>query len=248
MKRAGTDVSPDMTTFFHSEGHCPGEEMLAAYADQQLVGDERHFVEKHLVLCDACLRQVGSLVRTQTQTDERTPEALLRSARLIGAKPRPKSLVWQWVPASAAALVAIVAFAFWFSTQGKTGKAVQSNAPVEQAKSAPAAPLQPTAVPNDVNRGSAGLTRMILSPTAGEHIDSAHARFHWSAMPGAQYYEVQVLTEEGNLVWRTREENTSIAMPRNIHLVPGHTYYLLVHAHSRNARVTDSEPVPFTTG
>jgi hypothetical protein len=88
---------------------CLSEQQLAAYADQQLIGNERNLVERHLTTCDGCLRQVGFLLRTASMPPEQTPDDVLRCAMNFGTKGAPKKpYAWQWL-AVASAVMAVVA-------------------------------------------------------------------------------------------------------------------------------------------
>jgi hypothetical protein len=234
-----------MTKLFHSEGKCPGDQLLAAYADQQLVGDERHEVEKHLVGCDKCLRQLGSLVQSQDLQTERTPDHLLRAARQV-AKPSGKGgSAWRWIPIPLVAMLAFVAFTI--VRYSRIPPAQNHSLAVQEAKSSPAA--LPNAPTNERDvRGAGSASRMILSPKPNERISPASPQFSWQRQPDAEYYDVQLMTENGDLVWQSRADSTSVNLPRSVHLIAGRTYFLLVRTHARHSGITESAPVQFTVG
>lgn len=237
-----------MPTMFHSEGSCPGEHLLAAYADQQLLGDERHEVEKHLVGCDKCLHLLASLVKGQGAAIERTPEDLLRAARRLGASPPPRTLGWRWLPVPLVALIAVVAFTTWRVHLTSEATVPQStSAPSQVAKSSP--PPAPNAATDDREvRGNANAALTIVSPKPGEQVSAGAVQFRWEPQPEAEYYDVQVMTEGGDLVWEARENSAVTALPRSVHLVSGQSYFLLVRAHVRHGVITESAPVQFRAG
>jgi anti-sigma factor RsiW len=234
-----------MTKIFQSERKCPDEHLLAAYADQQLVGDERHEVEKHLVACDTCLHELGSLVRSQDTRTDRTPDDLLRLARGFAKPSTSGTSVWRWLPVPLLALLALIAFTTWRSTQVAPSNPTQNSpAPVQEAKSS--SPELPNTSSDDSEiRGTGGAAAMIVSPTPGEHVSSAQPRFRWQAQPETESYEVQVMTEAGDLVWEAHTNSTSISLPHAIRLADGESYFLLVRAYKRHTGIVESAPVRF---
>jgi hypothetical protein len=75
---------------------------------------------------------------------------------------------------------------------------------------------------SDVERGVAdGIT--LVGPSA--EIDGAtRPTFAWKPVPGARRYELEVLDEQGVLVWGAETSETSVTLPDPRLLAPGRTY------------------------
>jgi len=53
----------------------------------------------------------------------------------------------------------------------------------------------------------------LLFPTEGAMLSALEPEIRWPAVPGAAYYEAQVVTEEGNVAWSARTDATRIRLP-----------------------------------
>lgn len=232
---------------------CPNEQQLTAYAEQQLVGVERSTVEQHLSSCDACLRQVAFLMRVESIPTRHAPPDLVQAAIKSSARNTPKILSsWQWlVPATAT--VAAVAF-----TLLGIHRRTQTPTIPEPSKSLTAAlnpaiakPQANTGGPTEGNqlRGTQEPSDLVLlSPIPDERVNASQLEFRWNAKDGAAFYEVEILSETGDVVWKQRTVASLLKVPPSIRLEKDKSYYVWVRSHTVHGQVEQSKAVRFTIG
>jgi hypothetical protein len=80
----------------------------------------------------------------------------------------------------------------------------------------------------DVERGTTDSVTPLEPPA--EIAAGAPPRFVWTSVPGAQSYELEVLDEQGTVVWATKTSETSVTLPASVRLVPGKSYRWWVRA------------------
>jgi hypothetical protein len=229
---------------------CPSEQQLAAYADQQLIGNERNLVERHLTTCDACLRQVGFLVRTAAMPPEQTPDDLVRSAMNFGTKGAPvKRYAWQWLAVASAVvvMVAVTLVEIWPgprlpATPSSVTTAVNSAAEVRQTT-----PLHQDR-DDQVRGGQEPSDSILISPKPDEKIDASNLEFRWKPRGDASLYEIEVVSDSGDVIWQQRSHASSLKLPAHIHLEKGKTYYVWIRIHLARGSVEQSKAVRFTIG
>ncbi len=102
-------------------GNCPGDELLAAYHEGSLTGEETERIEEHLVLCDRCTENLivlSEIVSSyDSATESITTEKMVQRAKDL-IKPPVEPPLWErlssWfisfrpVPVMAAACVCLV--------------------------------------------------------------------------------------------------------------------------------------------
>ena len=236
-----------------ASGRCPTEQQLAEYADQQAIGPERHAIERHLAHCDKCLRQVGFLVREGSRPTELVPEELVAKAIALGKQSaRKTAFPWQWATVAAAGVSVVLLVMLW------TPRFNQPARTIEQQPSAAQPPvIAQTAKPPLPNaetgarivRGNNDVPdSRLLSPRPGQTVDAQELTLRWQSVAGVLFYEVQVLSDAGDILWETRCHSTSIKMPPNVHLIKGKTYYARLRVHTANGSVEQSKPVDFVAG
>ena len=232
---------------------CPNEQQLAAYAEQQLVGVERSKVEQHFSSCDACLRHVAYLIRGESIPARHAPPDLGQAAIKIGTRKTPKILSsWQWL-APATAAVAVIAFTF-LGIHRRTGTPTTP----ETSKSWTAA-LNPAMAKRQANIG--GPTEgnelrgaqepsdsVLLSPTPNERVHASQLEVRWSAKEGVAFYEVEIVSETGDVVWKQRTVASVLKIPASVHLEKDKSYYVWVRTHTVHGQVEQSKAVRFTIG
>jgi hypothetical protein len=232
---------------------CPNEQQLAAYAEQQLVGVERSNVERHFSSCDACLRQVAFLMRGESIQARHAPPDLVQAAIKIGTRNTPKiPSSWQWL-APATAAVAIIAFTFLGIHRGTRTPATPETSKSLTAASNPAMAKRQanTGGPTEGNelRGAQEPSdSVLLSPTADERVNASQLEFRWNAKDGAAFYEVEIVSEIGDVVWKQRTVASVLKIPASVHLEKDKSYYVWVRTHTVHGQVEQSKAVRFTIG
>jgi hypothetical protein len=232
---------------------CPNEQQLAAYAEQQLVGVERSNVEQHLSSCDACLRQVAFLMRGESTPTGHAPPDLVQAAIKIGTRKAPKILSsWQWL-APATAAVAVIAFTLLGIHRGtETPTTPKPSTPLTAALNPPMAKRQAnTGGPTEGNelRGAQEPSdSVLLSPTPDERVNASQLEFQWNPKDGAAFYEVEIVSETGDVVWKQRTVASVLKIPASVHLEKDKSYYVWVRTHMVHGQVEQSKAVRFTIG
>jgi hypothetical protein len=113
---------------------------------------------------------------------------------------------------------------------------------VWQFRTAPA----PDASPAEVRSVPGQLVApQILSPAEGSTVFREQTDLRWRAVAGAIYYEVQLVTAEGDVLWQERTEKTATRLPRTVPIAPGQQVYFWVRAHLRDGKTLKSAPVGF---
>jgi hypothetical protein len=80
----------------------------------------------------------------------------------------------------------------------------------------------------DVERGTSGGVTLLQPPE--EIAAGTSPTFVWQPVPGAQGYEIEVLDENGGVVWSARRSDTSATLSASGLLAPGKTYRWWVRA------------------
>jgi hypothetical protein len=232
---------------------CPNEQQLAAYVEQQLIGIERSNVEQHLTSCDDCLRQVSFLMHAESNPQEHAPESLVHTAMKFGAnRARVASTSWQWLTVATGAAAALAL----------TFVVMERRAPV------PVTPDPSKSLTGALSSGAEEHTTTSSSPAAGdnlrgaqeapgtilifpvtdEKVDASHLEFRWNAKNGTEYYEIELVSESGDVIWTGRTTASALTLPSHIHLETAKSYYVWLRLHTARGTVEQSRAVRFTIG
>ena len=245
---------------------CPDEMRLAAYVEHRMSVAEEARIERHIAACAACLEQVVFLARHRVPDQAPVPRHLLsRAGDLVGSQPSAwPGLVLRWGTLAAAAACLLLVISLQLrepgapplpgappsapapgATPGTTG------VPAAELPAAPAvATAQPApASPTKVRKSVAGpLALQMLSPAENATLSPREPVFRWQAVPGAAYYDMDILTEDGNVVWQGKVEGTSTRLPDGHPLQAGTKYFVWVRAHLSAGGTVKSAAVSFHIG
>ncbi|MFB3923164.1 MAG: anti-sigma factor [Terriglobia bacterium] len=231
---------------------CPDENDIAAYVDGKIPAPAREHMERHLAGCDYCLGQVAALLRLEdSPMPESVPPALLARARDFASAPASPS-VWpivRWGAVAAVTACIAVVTTLWYQRQDRDTfvppvPAIQSPASQPPATSTPA-PLATT--PREVRTVKpAGPSFTLLAPREGAAVPGGNLDFRWTPASGSLYYEVRVMTVEGDLVWEGRAEGNETRLPGTVQLVAGARYFVSVRALMPDGKALASPVVGFT--
>ncbi len=253
---------------------CPGETELAAFVDHQLSEQDAARVERHLADCDACLELVALLTREPAGQPAAMPPRVRRAARDLVEDKQSFWLapVLRWgAVAATAVLVAVV-----FNHQLRAPGTLPVPAPPASILPAPLAvppaptgvpgaaanPGAPTAAPSAPNRlapssppassvrksVSSPLEITVQFPAENAVLSAQQAEFRWNAIPSASYYEVHLVTEDGNVVWLGKVEGTRARPPAATPLEAGKKYFVWIRAHLSGGGTVKSAAVSFRVG
>ena len=208
---------------------CPDEYLLVEFATGSASREKREPLVAHIAACEYCLARIGELARLDSgNAAQPISDLLLARAAKLGTKQssnapgfgiRPR--VW----AAAAVLVLGVAVLLdrpWVRSN--------PNSPIPEVRR-----IDPEAV-----------RPQITWPTPGMSIDRHDVAFRWTPVSGSLYYDVQVLSDSGDLLWRRRVDESRVALPDTLELTPGSEYFLRVDAYLAEARSVSSQHVVFS--
>jgi hypothetical protein len=258
----------ELTHLLHTQGRvrenagwrCPDEAHLAAFVGHRLPMEDQARLESHLADCGACLDQVAFLVRPPVEaTSPAAPQVLSRARDLVP----PVRSFWavplmRWGTVTAAAACVVLAVGL-FRLQAPQEPPAEPPAPVAPVAIAPAPGLPaqvaapPAAAPQPAprpapavrNSASAPMALQLLSPAEDATLPRHDLTFHWRAVPGATYYEAQVVTDEGNVAWSARTDATSIRLPDGVSLAAGKKHFVWIRAYLSGGGTLKSAAVSF---
>lgn len=212
---------------------CPDEHLVAAYVDGALDPPARQALETHLADCDCCLATVGVLSRelgahTAEQASQEDPPQE-RTVRAAAAHRR-----WRLAPQWAIAAAMVLAVPLLLHTGRNPERGIEG-----QGRPAP---------PVTRNRESNEPGLRVLSVGPGSSTDPSQIVLRWTEVPGTPYYEVRIVTDEGDVIVRQRVTGTSWRLSPDLALRPGSDYYALVEAYPAGDKSVSSEHVPFRAG
>ncbi len=218
---------------------CPGNHILAGYVDGGLDKAARRRTESHLADCAACRSLVGDVVTMRRL--EATPLPLGLKQRAIAStapsRTRPR---WVLIPATAAGLTLVL-------IRGPRNEiSLISRSPVAPLVAKSETPTAPGgAAPNIVRKSapSESLPALIF-PGDGRVVRPSELILKWKVVPHARYYEIHVVTSEGDPVWQSDSERTDAKLSPDITLKDG-TYFVWITAYLDDGRVQKSTPVRF---
>ncbi len=215
---------------------CPQETEYAGLIDGTLPDEARARLTDHLTHCQKCLDLVTCLVRIQDRPQDQVPQELLVAALKLGSDGQvmrlPARFQWQTALAVAAGVVLVVGILF---TQYPLITDVS-------LRSDPSQPVDSESQSVRVNgRGQDRLS--ILFPAQGAAIDSSKPEFRWSGVDQSLYYEFQVLSDNGDILWEGRTEETQLQLPPEFKLDRDTSYFVWVRVYLPDGKTIKSKAV-----
>jgi len=208
---------------------CPNEYALAGYVDGTLDAQASVQLEHHLADCSHCLGLVAFLAREAEAAHEGmpVPAATPADPAVVSARRRGWGQVPKW--AVAAALVLAVPLVFYVGRNADRGVEGQGSPPyVATRVMAPA-----------------GRALRVLSPEPGSAVDPSRPTFSWTEVPGSPYYDLRIVTDEGDVVVEQRVTTTNWQSPTPLDLKRGAEYFVLIEAYPAGDKALSSRHVPF---
>lgn len=227
---------------------CPDETELAAFIDAQVSSKAGERVRHHLADCRYCRDQVAAVVRLQSgaEVPSDVPPGLLARARALAeTKERGQAmpaLRWGAVAAVAASIAVVVAVTYRQPPSPPTLPLVQ---PAPRLTVSPALPPVAAEPPTVRNLQNVAAAPELLYPRDGGVVPSTGIEFRWKHVPTALSYDVRVVTDDGNVVWEGRAEDSQIVLPSSIHLTPGESFYVRVSANLPEGKTVTARVVGF---
>jgi hypothetical protein len=215
---------------------CPQETEYAGLIDGTLPDEERARLADHLAHCQKCLDLVTCLVRIQDRPQDQVPQELVAAALKLGSDGQvmrlPARFQWQAALAAAAGVVLVVGVLFTQYPQ-ITDVFLRSD------------PSQPSdSDSQSVRVNGRGQDRLsILFPAQGAAIDSSRPEFRWSSVDQSLYYEFQVLSDNGDILWEGRTEETQLQLPPEFNLDRDTSYFVWVRVYLPDGKTIKSKAV-----
>lgn len=225
---------------------CLGEQAIAAYVDNALGQRKRIRVEAHLAKCERCRHIVADIVKLQRALDLDTPptEVARVQVRVAPASYAPTRRFW--VPAGAIAVLILIAVSIGVLQQRRDLLILPPRRPSAPtvAKVEPATPSS-GAVPDMVREREVLEPRpVLLLPPEGSAVTGQRLEFNWKPVAHARYYEIRVVTSDGDLRWEGQTTKSALGLPSNVALRSG-SYFVWITAYLMDGRVSKSSPVRF---
>lgn len=251
---------------------CPDENQLAAYVAQRLSSSARNSIEAHVADCDFCLSQVAFLTQSADWANsEEVPAHLLSGARkLVTRKPsKVINLGWRWAATTAAVACFAVLFVLVVLQLRKQQSVSTTSGPLVAQQTSPELvaspqitvappalrlePSQPVQTPKAKStqtpvvrsKTAEGLLPKLISPRDGAVVRREDLEFRWKPVSEAIFYEVRVMSAEGDLVFEGQTEDTRLKLGSTAPLVPGTKYFVVARAHLRQGKAAKSSVVSF---
>jgi hypothetical protein len=229
---------------------CPNETTHAAYVDARLSGSPKLQFERHLADCCYCLNQVAALVRLQAEDapSDVPPELILKARALVerpGRRAPEPLLRWGAVAAAAASIVLVVVTTH---RQPHSSTTVSPTQPLRPPAVLPAPSMptpQPATPPTIRSQESPAPTLQLVYPREGSVLALRDLEFRWKPVPGALYYDIRVVTQEGDMIWEGRAEGTRAKLPSNTSLKAGEGFFVRVRAYLPEGKTITSRTVGF---
>jgi hypothetical protein len=123
------------------------------------------------------------------------------------------------------------------------------SSPATPSGTAPDVSVPSTPPPGSVRRApvAAGAV-VLLSPRSDSMVPLPNLEFRWRDVPNAIYYDLHVVTEEGDVVWQGKVEGTRARLPDGHPLHAGTKYFVWVRAHLAGGGTIKSAAVAFRVG
>jgi len=223
---------------------CPSPEILAAYIDGALDDAARCHTESHLADCAGCRSLIADVVTMQRLEATALPLGLKQRA-IASTAPSRTVRRWLLIPVTAAGVTFVVIASFLLrGPRNEIGPISRSPvAPVVAKSETPLPPGQ--AAPNIVRRG-APLESLptLISPRDGSVTGLNKLVLKWKPVARARYYEINVVTSEGDPVWQGQSNKTNANLSSSAVLKAG-TYFVWITAYLPDGRLQKSAPVSF---
>jgi hypothetical protein len=100
----------------------------------------------------------------------------------------------------------------------------------------------------DKRRSAPAAAVTLLSPVENATLDAREIAFNWEPFPGALRYEVEVMTEKGDVVWQHRTDATSAGLSSDRAPLPPARYFVKIRAYLAGGATVRSAAVSFRVG
>jgi len=226
---------------------CPDDQTIAAYVDDALSQTRKARVKLHLSKCERCRLIVADVVKLQRELELPIPPSELARKTAQFASTVSAPFGWIWAPAAAVALIFLITVTI--SLLREPEKLLVASPPP------PSAPMIAKAEPLTLrNRPLHEILRkprlsealpVILSPRWDNTVAREQLEFNWTPVSRSRYYEISIVTSDGDLLWEGQTEKSVLHLPSEVVLMRRGSYFVWVTAYLADGRVARSSPVRF---
>ena len=206
-------------------GACLDDDTAAQLVDGTLAGAAHDAAVTHLASCAACRQHIGALSALMREADEQPMSALLRApvSKLLPA--RAARAPWYYALA-ASMVLAELAGLLLSNPQLLPGREGSEYREIRSS-------------------GSIADVPAMIAPADGTRVRRAELQFAWAPIENAMYYDVELLSGDGDVLWQARADTTDAAVPESLYLEPDKTLYAWVRAYLADGRTVKSRAVSF---
>ena len=203
---------------------CLDAEQLATFLEGNFQSEQHDQAERHLADCTYCLDRVAAIVRSEDDSDSSIPDQLLEKAGSLPSRQSTRRFP-RWAVAAAAVLAVGLVFQQLVPRQdtGLQGEPRQVRYSDRNAR-------QP----------------LVLAPEEGSAIFPSEQVFRWTEVSGSLFYDVRLVSPDGDLIVRERVQDTRWLIPENLGLEAGMEYFVRVDAYLNDSKFLSSEHVVFS--
>jgi Putative zinc-finger len=226
--------------------HCPEDAVIAGYVDCALTEARRARVQRHLADCGYCRTLVADIVKSRREAEvPAAPTALVEKGLAV-----PTSTPWRWrtiwapVTALGAACTLIAATVLLQQPERLVLPSWPAPAAPMVSESGPQPPARKPGREIVRNQTPPQPSPSIISPKEGSAVSREALGFQWKAVPQSLYYQVRIVTSEGEVVWEGQLIGTHLELPNDAPLNNG-KYFVLISAFMENGHMVKSDPVMF---
>ena len=231
----------------HRRWRCPSDEVIAAYLDATMNTPDRSRLESHLADCEYCRVLVAELAKVQRDPEVPSlPPGLMQ--RAVGFVPSKSTRMhWGWLPAGAMAATAFLIMVALVPRSPELRFIPSRSTPAAPviARSKPAQTLGEPSPEMVRKRSSPDFLPRVVSPKRNSSVARERLGFQWKTVPHARYYQIHVVTSEGDLVWEGQSETSILRPPADLRLNDG-SYFVWITAYLESGREAKSAPLKFS--
>ena len=208
------------------QADCPDDYQLASYMDGGLSERDHGGFEVHVADCAFCIERIGILGRAgEMESSTATPAQVRAQAS--------RRSHWRRAPGWAAAALVVLAVGFVANQQSVH----QVPADINELTSPPIVTERYVEQTSPIPE--------LLSPLAGSSVDREKLVFKWKAVPDSLFYDIRIVSNDGEMITRQRVWDTQWPLPADTQLQADTEYFVRVDAYVSEARALSSEHIVF---
>jgi len=218
---------------------CPSDVDFASFTEGGLGDRDHRDLIEHIAGCAFCQERLGILGRARdADSVAKVPQFVMASARRLVPAQKPARSERTQAPRWAAAAMAVLAVGLFLRPDSGDIPVAVENEPANNPAS-----LQPIRETRSIVPFESG--PVLTVPRDGMTVLTGGRPFSWVGVPDALWYDLRIVSDEGDLVWQERVPGTHWTPPPELSLTPGAEYFVRVGAHLAPSKTIQSDYVLF---